>query len=353
MKCKATLKKLVLFFVLLVFTTSTLYSQYSTVTIGKKNLSYKDSIKQIKYDYILPIWGQKVYEKGFDIPYPVGGMVNYLWMKQDLDFTNFQLGYQNDNQGIDIPLTPVDFIQFGEIENISQAVNFRPDIWVLPFFNIYGLFGKGTSKTSVNLVAPIDLLSVVEQDITTKGFGVMGAGGIGKFWFSVDGNWTWSKPQLLDKAVQVKVLGLRVGQTFKLKKKPQSNLAYWFGAMRVTMDSGTSGAIKMSDAIPGLGDRAQGIVEDYDAWKLVNYDGLDPLQQKVVDDVFDPLVSAIGNVDGEAIIKYAMDKQVHQKWNLLAGGQYQINKNWQIRSEAGFIGNRKSFLISFNYRFRI
>ncbi len=40
-----------------------------------------------------------------------------------------------------------------------------------------------------------------------------------------------------------------------------------------------------------------------------------------------------------------------QKWNGLIGAQFQINKRWQIRSEMGFIGNRKSYLLSVNYRF--
>jgi hypothetical protein len=30
--------------------------------------------------------------------------------------------------------------------------------------------------------------------------------------------------------------------------------------------------------------------------------------------------------------------------------QYQINKNWQLRGEGGVIGDRKSFLVSLNYR---
>jgi len=45
-----------------------------------------------------------------------------------------------------------------------------------------------------------------------------------------------------------------------------------------------------------------------------------------------------------------MDKQVSQMWNGVVGAQFQLNKHWQFRTEAGLIGDRKSFLFSVNYR---
>ena len=32
------------------------------------------------------------------------------------------------------------------------------------------------------------------------------------------------------------------------------------------------------------------------------------------------------------------------------GMQFQLNKHWMLRSEVGFIGDRKSYLVSLNYR---
>ncbi len=63
-----------------------------------------------------------------------------------------------------------------------------------------------------------------------------------------------------------------------------------------------------------------------------------------------PVVDAIDQRNGESIVQYGMDKQVKQHWNGLIGLQYQINKNWQLRTEGGVIGDRKSFLLSLNYR---
>lgn len=187
-------------------------AQYSSRKVGKKQQTYIDSLKAVEYNYTFPIWGQAVYKKGFDIPYPAGAMVNYLWMKQGIVIENMQLGIQTDNANI--PLTPIDFIDFGTNTNTSYSVNFRPDIWVFPFLNVSGIFGYGTSTTEVNLTAPVAMKSIVTQGLSTAGFGVMGAFGLGLLWMSVDGNFTWTKPELLDDPVLAKVLGVRLGKTF-------------------------------------------------------------------------------------------------------------------------------------------
>ena len=48
-----------------------------------------------------------------------------------------------------------------------------------------------------------------------------------------------------------------------------------------------------------------------------------------------------------------MNKGPVEEWIMVIGGQFQLNKNWMLRSEAGIIGDRKSFLASVNYRFKI
>ncbi len=333
------------FFVFLSF--QEIAGQYINTKVKSKHEAYTDSLKQVEYKYVFPILGQGAYKKGFDIPYPVGLMANFMWLKQNLIFDNMQLGLKTDN--LDIPLTDVEFIEFGENTNTSYAYNVRPDLWVLPFLNVYGIFGGGQSRTEVNLTAPFPLYSNVEQSLTTGGVGIMGAGGIGPVWFSVDANWTWSKPELLDKPVKVTVLGIRLGHTFKFKNKPERNIALWAGTMRMEMSSATSGEIKLIDALPPeTWERRDEIVTNYYDW--YNNEAT-PVQKITADKVLTPIVERIEAADGESTIRYAMDKQVQEKWNGTIGGQYQLNKRWMFRSEAGFIGNRKSFLVSVNYRF--
>ncbi len=325
-------------------------AQYSSKKVKKKYSSYEDSLKQIKYNYIFPIWGQGAYKKGFDIPYPIGVMGNFMWLKQGIIIDNLQLGIKTDNQ--DIPLTPVDFIGFGDNINTSYTVNVRPDIWIFPFLDVYGIFGYGKSHTEVNInrlgEQPFNLASIVDQGISTAGVGLMGAFGIGPVWLSVDANLTWNKPELLDKSVRVSVVGIRLGHTFVFKKRPNRNIAVWVGAMRASMSSSTVGEIKMSDALPPeTWDRRDEIVNTYWDW----YDNEATLiQKKAADKVLTPIIDGLEAADGSAVLRYGMDKQVKQYWNGLLGFQFQFNKHWMFRSEAGLIGDRKSILVSVNYR---
>ena len=321
-------------------------AQYVTKKVKSKHQIYTDSLKNVEYNYVFPILGQGAYSKGFDIPYPIGIMSNFIWMDQGIDITNMQLGLKSDNK--DIPLTSTDFIDFGENSNASYAFNIRPDIWIFPFLNVYGLFGYGQSQTEVNLVAPVALKSVVKQGITTAGVGVMTAFGIGPVWLSVDANWTWNKPELLDKPTRVNVLGLRLGHTFTFKSRPDRNIAVWAGGMRLKMGTETKGEIAMKDALPAeTWDRRDEIVDQYNVW----YDDLTPAKKAIVDaTAFPDIIDRLDAADGDAVVRYGMDKQVSEMWNGVVGAQFQLNKHWQFRSEAGLIGDRKSFLFSVNYR---
>ncbi len=322
-------------------------AQYASTKIKDKHQAYTDSLKQVTYDNLLPIWGQKAYQKGFDIPYPTGLMVNYFYVKQGLIIDNMRLGLQTQN--IDLPLTEVDFIDFGENLSTASTVMFRPDVWVFPFLNVYGIFGTGSSKTEVNLQFPIELKSVVEQNVRTSGFGITAAGGLGPVWLALDGNITWTKPELLDEPVKVETFGIRLGHNFVNKSKPYQNFGVWVGAMSVALGANTVGEIKLNEALPPeTWERADQIVATYDDW----YNNTATIAQRAIaDQTLGPIVDAIGAADGEAIIRYGLDKRAKQKWNGIIGAQFQLDKNWMFRTEGGIIGDRKSLLLSLNWRF--
>lgn len=344
------LKIFVLFIVLL--SINTVSAQYATTKVRSKHQAYTDSLKQVKYDNVLPIWGQKAYKNGFDIPYPTGAMINFVWVRQGLLIDELSLGLKTDDT--DIPLTEVDFIEFGNNYSEANTVLFRPDIWVFPFLNIYGLIGLGSSRTEVNLTIPTELQSVVDQRITTYGFGATAAGGIGPVWVAFDGNLTWSKPELLEDPVKVTTFGIRVGHNFVSKDKPYRNFGVWIGAMKVTLGSETVGAIQLKDALPTeVFERAQEIETNYLEWlnSLNPNNPIDAKKIEVANEVLTPIFERIGAADGDAIVRYSLAKQVKEPWNGIIGAQYQPNKNWMFRAEGGVIGDRKSLLLSVNWRF--
>ena len=107
----------------------------------------------------------------------------------------------------------------------------------------------------------------------------------------------------------------------------------------------------MADAIPQeTWDRVDEIVEDYNTW----YDGLGPIEQGLVDNTaFPAFIDALDKAEGNTLVHYGMDKRPKEAWNMVIGGQFQLNKSWMLRTEGGIVGDRKSFLASVNYRFKI
>jgi opacity protein-like surface antigen len=67
----------------------------------------------------------------------------------------------------------------------------------------------------------------------------------------------------------------------------------------------------------------------------------------------------LSNLDGAlsnsetATVQYALDKAQKDMWNFIVGVQFQLNRNWMIRGEYGFLGSRQQFIGGLQFRFGI
>jgi hypothetical protein len=139
-----------------------------------------------------------------------------------------------------------------------------------------------------------------------------------------------------------------MGHTFVFKHRPYRNIALWIGAMGIKMQSETYGSITLNEALPPeFWDKKDQTVANY--WDWYNNEAT-LIQQKAADKILTPLINEIDARKGESVVKYGIDKQVKDRWNMLIGAQFQLNKNWMLRSEVGILGSRTSYLISLNYR---
>ena len=110
---------------------------YTNKVVGKKNAALLDSLKVVEYPYALPIWGEKATKKGYQLPYSAGVSVNYFWQESDLTIKNLKL--------VSIMGLCIIWIKLYVLIVLvasAYAVNVRPDIWLFPFLNVYGIFGK-------------------------------------------------------------------------------------------------------------------------------------------------------------------------------------------------------------------
>ncbi len=321
----------------------------STAALGQYSQYHKVDSAEIKYPYRFPLLGEKAVKKGFDLPYPFGGMLNFFTAKQDITIPEVAVGFTGNGFPA-VPLTDVtDLVEFGTVNARATSINVRPDLWVLPFLDVYGIFGKSYAQTTVELTSPFNLKAVADLEGTSLGMGVTGAGGFDKYFFVLDGNWIWTKMSNFKDPVRSAVFSARLGRAFKISKAPESNLAWWMGAMRVNMGGVTEGSVTLNEILPPeTWAKKDEIVSDYWNW----YDNEATLAQKLIaDKVLTPIVEKIDAADGTGAISYRIRKTPKRKWNMLIGGQYQVNKHHQVRGEIGLIGNRKSLLLSYNYRF--
>ena len=272
----------------------------------------KDAVEPITRK--LPIWGQKIREMGYDLPLPFGLGTNFTWMDQGIDIRNLKIGIGGPNAEPGI-------ITFNNARSRDTALTMRLDTWILPFANVYGIFGyiDGKAELDVNLPGltinvpgigevpifpaatfPLD----VEYDGSTYGGGLTLAGGYKNIFGSLDANYTFSKINVVKGEIETVTISPRLG----VRVNPSSvkwAFAFWVGAMYM--------------------DYKQTVTDD------VNLRELDP---------------RLPSVDIEFEVELENDKP----WNFLFGGQWEITKRWHFMAEGG-IGERKQFIGGLFFRF--
>ncbi|MDZ7635191.1 MAG: hypothetical protein U5L72_12500 [Bacteroidales bacterium] len=275
-----------------------------------------------------------------------------------------------------------EIIRFDGATATASGISIRPDIWLFPFLNVYFLMSKANTSTEIaagvwvpnanNEWNEITTFSTkAEFDATGVGFGLTPTIGVGGGFMALDMNVTWQSVSALDKPVMTFVFGPRMGKAFKFKNNPQSNFTVWVGGFRLHLNSETNGSIALSEVIPTEGlqqkvDAGMDKVSDtqvaVDAW----WAGLTPVEKanpvnaakyETANRTLESAANLLNSVDGalndeeSATVQYSLDKRPQNMWNFVVGSQYQINKHFMIRAEAGFLGSRTQVIGMLQYRF--
>lgn len=349
---------------------------FSNKEVGKKNEELIDSLKTADYPYALPIWGQKATALGFTLPYSAGISVQYLIQESDLTIENLQIGFNNS------PLFNLDeIVRFNSATSTASGVNIRPDFWLFPFLNVYGILAQSKPSTAVDFSIYVPDLEGEWSEIfrtnteadfaaTTAGFGITPTIGVGGGFMALDMNFTWSDIEELEDPAFAFVLGPRFGKNFKLKK-PESSLALWVGAFRLKLNTGTTGSIPLDEIFEtdGLQEKVDNGIDavgtkqmQVDDWwnSLTAIEQANPVNKVRYETANRALDRAAGfllsldsalNDETSASVQYALDKRPKDPWNFIVGGQYQLNRHVQARAEFGFLGSRTQFIGGLQYRF--
>jgi opacity protein-like surface antigen len=350
---------------------------YTDKVVGKKHQAKRDSLKSSPYPYALPIWGEKATQKGFTLPLSAGLSAQYFYSKSDILISNLSVGF---NDG---PMYNLDgIVRFDDARATAASLTFRPDVWVFPFLNVYGILGKSQASTDVGFGVWVpdstgttqEVLTesiLVEFNTTTFGFGFTPTIGVGGGFLALDMNWAWTDVPQLDKPAQSFVFGPRFGKSFKLKK-PGSNITVWVGGFRVELSGKTSGSLNISEVIESDGeaqdkvddaiDKVGDAQEQVDTWwgNLSPQDQNNPINGARYEranaalaragQILSAADAALNTIENSTV-QYSMDKQVKDPWNFIVGAQYQLNPNLMVRFEGGFFGSRDQLIAGLQYRF--
>jgi hypothetical protein len=240
-------------------------------------------------------------------------------------------------------------VQFGENTSTVLSANARFDLWLFPFLNVYGMYGVAQANTTVEVTSPVQFTSSVDQPGQYYGFGFTTAFGIWDHWASVDLNWAFTDLEKLSEPVRTRILGVRIGHTFPLDGKDMKP-AIWGGIFNAEVATKTDGSLSMSEALPQeFIDSMDSLYATYQSEEW--YQDMPRWQQEATDKVMNQLDSTKGN-RRDAVINYNIDKGLGVPTNMIVGAQWEINKEWGVRTEIGLFG-RWSALLNVFWRYRI
>ncbi|MDX7990616.1 hypothetical protein [Xenorhabdus littoralis] len=273
---------------------------------------------------ILPIWGDKARAKGYDLPEPFGASYSYMNMRQDIVVDSIKFQFTNPK----FKMLENTIVNAGDTREKSETHMLKLDTWVLPFLNIYGIYGKtkGTSKSNLDSIylpgADPDEPSwdnlPFELNFKGKTFGggATFAGGYNQFFATLDTNYTRTNLDILDGDISALVITPRIGYEFVFEPlisgQGNTKVQVWVGAMYQDITQHFKGDVSKLDLPPEL--------------------------------------SLFNMIKDQTDIKFDVEQHLAHKWSNTAGVRFEVTRNFNVISEVGF-GNRNTFFVSGEFRF--
>ena len=272
---------------------------------------------------VFPLFGKKMsgsmMSNQISLPFGVG--VTGFYYGQRFASDTLRLTSVSPITGDTIYTRPDSLIQNTYASEIRFSV--KPNVWILPFLNVYGIVGYTTGIISPNLKAegiivkfpglgdvPVDTTVEIKDDIhfagPLYGGGVTLATGYRQFFVVVDYNFTVTYPHDLDAKLVYNSFMPKIG--VRIKPSDKMLVEVWGGAFYFSNSQTMQGKITVSDFSENL-----------------------------------------AAIIGDEAVYYGTINPVHQ-WNLLLGGVVSLNNHHRLMVEAGFV-HRKQLRLGYEFRF--
>jgi hypothetical protein len=295
-------------------------------------------VKKVAEPPLFPLWGEKARAAGFELPPAWGLMVNYYYQRSSIEIANLKLGV---NGG---PMYDASFIQFADSVASAHSVGLRPNLMIFPFLTVYGVINAGSSSTTVNIIEPATFTSVADSKAFVGVIGATAQMGYKGFFGVADFNYGLADVDRLADLMGSNLLSFRLGYNHKLAK-PGRSIAVWAGTAGQVLDVEPKGTVKLSEVIP------QPTPEQAAAFtQRCAQLGIDNRPNEACDQIAAALTAWANGTPPTTTVEYSLDKKPKDVWNMIAGAQYALDRNWMFRVEAGFLSSRTSVLVATEYR---
>lgn len=285
-----------------------------------------------------PLWGDKARAAGFELPPAWGIMVNYYYQRSSIEIANLKLGV---NGG---PMYDADFIKFGDSVAKANSVGLRPNLMIFPFLTVYALVSLGSSATTVQVSEPIAFSSSVDSTARVVALGATFQMGYKGFFGVADFNGAVADVDRIADLMGTNLLSFRLGYNFKFGP-PGRGFALWAGTAGQVIDVATRGSVALSDVLPPPSQaQADALQQRCDAMLNAN-----PAKQ-VCNELASAVTAWANGTPPTTTVEYSLDKKPKDVWNMIAGAQFALDRNWMFRTEAGFLTSRTSLLLAVEYR---
>jgi len=286
---------------------------------------------KIIWKHKLPIFAQKVIDKGFGLPLPYGVSAIYTNVLQELALSDLRISFGDPDQ----PQTEVPFVTFEPSIVDVNAYNLKADMWLFPFLNVFMLGNHLSGDGVIPIVVPgEDILKVLappigarcdkppghlgrpalcDEDLVlidhpkytgeTLGVGIILPMGWKNFFAAIPLSYTWSETSNTNGKVTAFQASLRMGFYFKPKRTGQ--VALYVGSTYLDTEQDVFGVFPIDTGVPEL-----------------------------------------GTID----INYTIHQGPADKVNYLAGFNWVITERWWLQAELGFGGKRDDVIASLSYR---
>ncbi len=189
---------------------------------------------------IFPLW--KSLAEGKDLPSPFGFGINLFHQDQSFHFIEAYLDIPAAGVGVTIP----DDVA---IRNRATETNFRADLWLLPFMNIFGIVGSINGKTEVDYELMNEKI-VIDYAGIVYGGGLTVAAGFKRYFGTLTATITNTKLNESQSSAKAWIFTPKIGIAMD-GWRMMKGWNFWVGAMYEKAEENHRGSMTITEATLG------------------------------------------------------------------------------------------------------